>query len=200
MILKKKKKSKGKKGRAVLVDCRGGVTAVWPAAGPPAGPGVALSACPLPVAGITCPAGRRVCWHSSFSPGLAPVASTSAPARRCLLGAVVLLCHRLSRHPGSLPAPAGVPWTVVNACGCQAARKSPLDSRARLPRQLSEQICQSSGCLWAAECCRAAWRASCGHRPLGALDLMLVFFRSLYLPNTLNNFSLERVSGCFCAL
>lgn len=158
------------------------------------------------------------------------MASTSAPAaspsraRRCLLGAVVRRCHPVSRSPrrcdtpGSLPAgagsSAGLPWRVVNAwrCltrrGCQAApagssiaaRESPLDSCALLLSQPSEQIWQSSDCLWADERCRGAGKASCGHRPLEALDLMLVFFQSLYLPHLLDSFSLERVSGCSCTL
>lgn len=102
-----------------------------------------------------------------------------------------------------------MPGVVLARGGCQAALvggriaawEYPVGSCALLLSQPSVLIGQSSGCLWADECCRVAGKTSYGHRPLGALHFMVwFFFHSLYLLNLFNNFSLERVSGCSCAL
>lgn len=145
--------------------------------------------------------------------------------RRCLLGAVVCRCPPVFRSPrpwhtpgpslqgqGTLERCLGeclMPGVVLARGGCQAALvggriaawEYPVGSCALLLSQPSVLIGQSSGCLWADECCRVAGKTSYGHRPLGALHFMVwFFFHSLYLLNLFNNFSLERVSGCSCAL
>lgn len=134
----------------------------------------------------------------------------AVPAGCCSppLSLAVTRCHPVSLavpQPRSWDSPASLPAGAGGSAGLPWGAELLLGTLLGWLCSAPELSWQSS--LWADERCRVAGKASCGLSPLGALGLMVwmflfvgVFFpfRSLYLPNLLNNFSFERVTGCSC--